>query len=270
MAKGFKHGGGANPLNFTVKAYPSEVELNNATAAENTIGVVTTNPITGWYFAYAQPENMVEGEVWITTGVSSSVEFNALKTNNVMVYPLVAKQMVSGTLKDVTAKSYQNGEWVGWAMFLYKDGDEYTVITGGWVCEGKKEENGSVSYTQACEIVRNETNLYVVNNHISPNSCIVRTKLPVNLSGYSTLRVDGEFKTTSINSKCYALAVWEAIGTYSWDYIAAQTQIPTQSTVNSIEVDIRSLSGEYYIGFVFSTAAGSEGSIIRMDSCQMR
>ena len=123
MAKGFKHGASsASPLNFEVKAYPSEVELNTATAKENTIGVVTTNPITGWYFNPVQPENMAEGEVWICVGISGAVSFNALKKNGIQVYPLSAKQYVSGALVDKTAKSYQNGKWVEWIRYLLKDG----------------------------------------------------------------------------------------------------------------------------------------------------
>ena len=41
MGKGYKHGG-ANPLNFTVKTYPSETELKADKTKKNTIGVITT------------------------------------------------------------------------------------------------------------------------------------------------------------------------------------------------------------------------------------
>jgi hypothetical protein len=120
MGKGFKHGASGakkkeeNPLNFELVAYPSEVELNVATPAENTIGVITQNPITGWYFSATQPENMKEGEVWISVGASSGVEFNALKEKMIMVYPASVKQWVNSKLNDVTAKSYKNGAWVEW------------------------------------------------------------------------------------------------------------------------------------------------------------
>ena len=120
MGKGYKHGGsgGTNPLNFVVKAYPSEVELNTDTPKKNTLGVATTNPITSWCFAPVQPENMVEGEVWFLSGTNSTAEFNALKSNSIMVYPSGAKQMVSGALKDVVAKTYQDGKWIDWIVYL--------------------------------------------------------------------------------------------------------------------------------------------------------
>lgn len=122
MAKGFKCGASGGAINFTVKAYPSEVELNNSTASENTIGVVTTNPITGWYFDSERPENMTEGEVWFCTGKSSDGEFNALKKNGIQVYPVSAKQSVSGALVDVKAKTYQSGEWVDWLYWIVQSG----------------------------------------------------------------------------------------------------------------------------------------------------
>lgn len=126
-------GGGSGGLNFKIVSYATESELLADTPKENTIGVITTTPITGWYFAAEQPENMVNGDVWFPTGTSSHVAFNALKKNAVQVYPLSAKQMVSGALVEKTAKSYQGGKWVDWwSGELYDHGNEYTNITGGW------------------------------------------------------------------------------------------------------------------------------------------
>lgn len=122
-------GGGGTALNFRVvggTTAPSNPK-------ENTIWVNTDKEITGWHFASEQPEDMKEGEAWFLSGNTSSVEFNALKKNNVTVYPMSAKQMVSGSLKDVVAKSYQTGKWVDWWNGeLYDNGNEYVSITGGW------------------------------------------------------------------------------------------------------------------------------------------
>ena len=160
MAKGFKHGTSGkkeNPLNFAVVAYPSEVELNTATPGDTTIttiGVVTTNPINGWFFASEQPSDMAEGEVWFRSGTFSTVEFNALKENSVMVYPLIGKQMISGELKDVTTKSYKDGQWVGWWNGeLYNDGYEYTNVLGA---------NGFYKTTGIGTVTKNATNIVLL------------------------------------------------------------------------------------------------------------
>ena len=130
MAKGFKHGaGGGADLNFEVKAYATEALLLAATPKENTIGVVTGTPVAGYIFDATQPEAITEGLVWIFTGSSSSAEFNALKKNGIMVYPISAKQYVSGNWEKKTVKSYMNGEWVEWVDGrIYRRGTEYVPL----------------------------------------------------------------------------------------------------------------------------------------------
>lgn len=114
-------GGGSGGLNFKVVGYATEAELLADTPKENTIGIITTNKITGWMFSATEPESPVEGMVYITTGTDSDIAFNALKKNGIQVYPLSAKQYVSGALVDVTAMIYQAEEWVEWI----KAGDIY-------------------------------------------------------------------------------------------------------------------------------------------------
>lgn len=125
MAKGFKHGaGGGTSLNFKVIGNPQP-----ETAKDNTIWVDTDVKITGWNFNAAQPETAEEGMVWFTTSTSSTAPFNALKKNNITVYPIRANQYVNGAWVGKTAKTYQNGAWVDWATSLYKAGG---VNTAGW------------------------------------------------------------------------------------------------------------------------------------------
>lgn len=119
-------GSGGAGLNFKVICNPQP-----STAKENTIWV-DTDKINNYYFSATQPENMVDYDVWIITGTSSTVAFSATKKNPVMVYPLSAKQYVSGALVDKTAKSWQGGEWVDWGMYLYKDGNVNTDLIGNF------------------------------------------------------------------------------------------------------------------------------------------
>jgi hypothetical protein len=113
---------GGNPMNFKVVAYATEEELLAASPKENTIGIVTTDTITSWIFSATEPEAPVDGMVWISIGTSGAAEFNALKKNGIYIYPLSAKQYVSGAWVNVTAKIWQGGEWVGWATFVFNNG----------------------------------------------------------------------------------------------------------------------------------------------------
>lgn len=112
MAKGFKHGAGGTFLNVKVVAYATEEEQNAVTAKENTIGVITTDKITSWDYNASEPTAPTEGMVWICTNTASVVVFNALNKNGIQIYPIFAKQYVSGAWVQKTAKIWQGGEWV--------------------------------------------------------------------------------------------------------------------------------------------------------------
>ena len=124
-------GGGGGGVNYQVVGNPQPSNPKG-----NIIWINTNVKITGHYLQPTQPDNMQPGEVWISTGTTSLVTFNALKKNTVMVCPISAKQMQSGKLVDVTAKSWLNGKWVDWITYLFKNGKEYTELTGGWTTSG--------------------------------------------------------------------------------------------------------------------------------------
>ena len=73
------------------------------------------------------------GQVWISTGTSSLVAFNAVKKNGIEVYPISAKQYIGGAWVDVEAKSYQDGVWVDWKpaeLVWYENGVFNTEVFG--------------------------------------------------------------------------------------------------------------------------------------------
>ena len=124
----FNMTGGGAPLNFKVVGGTTQP----TDPKENMIWVNTSTEITGYYFSATQPENMENGEVYFYTGKTNPVEFNALKKNTVMVYPISVKQMTSGELKDVVAKIYQNEKWIDWDIYFLKGSDFCDSFTGGW------------------------------------------------------------------------------------------------------------------------------------------
>lgn len=119
-------GGGAG-LNFKVVGGTSQP----TNPRENTIWVNTSTTITDWVFSATQPE-AVTGRVWFLVSTSSVSEFNALKKNGIQIYPIYAKQYVSGSWKNVTAKSYQNGAWREWSKTILPASDILSrLLTGG-------------------------------------------------------------------------------------------------------------------------------------------
>lgn len=119
-------GGGMGGLNFQIVGGTTQP----SNPKENTIWVETDAEITGWAFRAKEPADPTEGMVWVLTGISSDVSFNALKKNEIAIYPIEAKQYLSGAWVPKDAYSYQNGEWQSWIFYLFNGvlGD-YTPVS---------------------------------------------------------------------------------------------------------------------------------------------
>lgn len=168
------YGGGAS-LNYEIIGGTSAP----SSPSENAIWINTSNSITSHVFSATEPEAPSEGMVWIYTGASTPVGFNALKKNCIMVYPMSAKQYVSGAWVDKIAKSYQNSAWVDWWNgHLYEYGNLHEQFTGGWTYEGYKAKG----YTTINPPQFNSNHIYVTGkNGYGPGA--VGTVNKIDLSG---------------------------------------------------------------------------------------
>lgn len=262
MAKGFKHGGSGMPLNFKVVGNPQPTNPK-----ENTIWVNTDTKITSYVFSATQPSSPAAGMVWICVDEKSSVKFNALKRNGLEVYPLRAKQYVSSKWVDVTAKSYQGGKWVDWWNGeLYKKGDEYTPVTGGWKAEAKQGESSTSSTAKAPTVTRGTDDIKFAMT-TSNSAGIARTTNAIDLSKFSKLTVTGTIYNGDSYEVMMALVVWSKIGTYYLDNIVARKNVPVKTSTSKLEIDVSSINSSCYIGFYFNTANGSKNSYVTMTSC---
>lgn len=177
-----RRGGGGAGLNFSVKAYASESVLPSA-GKENTIAVIA-DEINGWIFSATEPANPSEGMVWIPTGTSSTVKFNALKKNGIEVYPQSAKQYTDGEWVQIDAYMDKSGQWVQFShivtdVYLYNRGDTCDAVTGGWV-----GYNGNSTVTNGA----NSMTVKVVSGYKSGGAKTVNT---VDVSKHNTLAFIG-------------------------------------------------------------------------------
>lgn len=169
-------GGGGNALAFRVLGGTSAP----SSPKENDIWVNTSTSITGYVFSATQPTGS-SGMVWISVGTFSTVGFNALKKNGIHVYPISAKQYVSGNWVNKTAKSYQNGAWRDWLIQTY-------IFQSG---KGALVELGNVAGTGAgssWNITSESMSIGWGNADI-----FVSTVNAMDLSAYCTLYIDMEF-----------------------------------------------------------------------------
>lgn len=97
---------GGNPLNFRVTWGTSPP----GNPRENTIWVNTGTPISSWSFRVDVPENPVEGMVHFTTAARAAAGFDALKKNEVYVYPTGCTQYIGGAWQYREFEIFKNWE----------------------------------------------------------------------------------------------------------------------------------------------------------------
>lgn len=233
-------GSGGGGLNFRIiggTTMPSNPK-------ENDIWVNTSDKITDWIFSATQP-NTATGRVWFCTGTSSDAKFNALKKNQIQVYPISAKQYVSGKWVDKTAKSYLASAWRDWWNGeLYQVGQtngwrtKNLILTNNNVCDG----GGTIDYESSQMTLTGPSNGHGTTFYYD-------TK--VDLTKYTKLTLTGYFVGSD-----YTLCVWTNFGTYETDNRVAYIS-GYNSTVNvpsEYTLDVTKLSGKHYIGFVIDHA----------------
>jgi hypothetical protein len=208
------------------------------------------------------------GQVWIPTGTSSTVAFNALKKNAIQVYPLTAKQYTGGAWVNKTAKSYQNGVWTDLLEYLYSPGDEWENITGGWISEGKKYSSSATTAAREATITRRVDSIQI-GPFSQASAGTFRCKNPVDLSEYSKIKVTGTFYSSSGSDNNLGFYLWSSIGTYYETNAVVKKYVGPETTLKTMEVDVSGLTGAYYIGFIYNTAVNGLQSYVKMITCEL-
>lgn len=128
-----RRGGGAG-LNFRIVGGTVQPE----SPRENTIWVNTDTAVTGWALSHAEPAAPAEGMVWVQLGTDSDYGFNALKKNELLLFPQSVRQYVNSAWVEKEGAIYQNAAWLGLfsGLYLYRDGDLCTAASGGWSYSG--------------------------------------------------------------------------------------------------------------------------------------
>lgn len=240
MGIGYKHGaGGPSILNFKVVSGTQAP----ANPKENMIWVNPTSEMTGWCFAPAAPEALQEGLVWFKTGLASDTAFNCMKKNALQVYPTAARQLVDGTWVGIIARIYQQGAWKSlWDGTLYRQGDLYESVTGGWKAVNGGSSSGYIS----------DENILYLRSASADNHSSAYTEHTVDLTGYKKL-----IATVSVTASPDSTDSWPNImianqnsAPYGAHNCVAYAGAARGSTGNfTIELNLENYQSRYYIGF---------------------
>ena len=238
-------------LNFRVYTATETPETGN----ENDIVIISDTPMKNWILSPDMPTNIPrnDGDVCIQYSVMGST-FNALKNNSIMIAAICAWQYVDGAWVSANAMCYQNGMWGNWVtdIYLYKAGNEYTYITGGWsVFQCVSDLTTDASYG---------SNVNGVLKACLPGTekkCVgMGTNNKIDLTPYKTLT----FNVIELYGGACQFGVTSARnGTATGTPVIKHTQQAT----GLVSLDVSTLSGEYYIWFGdFSYSSGTYGATV--------
>lgn len=224
--------GGSAALNFEVVGGTTQP----TSPKENTIWVNTSTAITSWVFSTEQPTSPASGMVWLATSNTSASEFNALKKNDLRVYPAYIQQYVNGSWVTKDAEIYQNSSWETlWDGTIYDAGNMYAFITGGW---GRPHPDNKVTGSFS------STDQYImVSASASSESSNYTTNSMIDLTNAKKLTAVVELSNANSN-RGRLLVISE-----SKDFVAEAYTNPQLSGKQTLEIDVTSLSGKYYVGF---------------------
>lgn len=140
----------------------------------------TSVAISCWIFSNIEPTSPRNGMMWFQTSISSIAEFNALKENNLQIYPAFTKQYVDNSWVNIVSKIYQNSSWIDFVTYIYNNGIEIYELT-------LVKAYSDVLY------VKNSDNITVTIPSTSVSNRVNGVKFQINskidFSRYSTMKV---------------------------------------------------------------------------------
>lgn len=217
-------------------------------ASHNMVWVDTDVEITEYVLSAIEPQNPVSGMVWVRIGNSGSTKVvSTIGDDWITVYPLSAKQYISGAWVDKTARSYQNGTWVDWILNLYNNGDECISVTGGWSTNGVK----ITTQDALAPAAMNSDHMLIGQTTAASKGtyCVMSTVEKINFKpNTKTLCVDyTTLKTSGGNVSNIYIQQDKTIG--SNNYIAMTQLTAAEGERATLEVDVSSVNGEYFVIF---------------------
>lgn len=178
----------------------------------------------------ANPE---EGTVWLPTGTSSTVPFNALKKNGITVYPLSVKQCVNGVWESKNARIFKDGNWKAFQFDVAPNTDLNWVSLSATV--NKTPESTSITHTVKSSSSGTNANSYAY--------------VDVDFTGYDTFyaKCTHSCNNTSNSDNLWTLQLTSTSGDVV-SYIMSREVPKSSNSANEVFenfIDVSALTGKY-------------------------
>lgn len=247
MSDGYivRHGGAGGGLNFRVIC--NTIRPSLLTSRENDIWVNTDVQTKDWQFSSQAPTEIVPNMLWIATSNTSSVAFDAIKKNNVFLYPKNCNQRIGNAWVPREMQVFLNGTWKSMSEYLYYLGDLRTELSGGWA--GRRHGGGTFFPT-----IENTAEYY----HIRVNSgnslnYTVFANNNISLAPYRHIKL---WYTSDMDDARQALSLGVSDGFISSPHAAKKIHIPenTDPNQNPCVLDISDINSILDVGIIIQTS----------------
>lgn len=252
----------------TGKYAPSSSNVVEVRLSWRTFGLDTTVEFKG---TEETADTSTNGAVWIHTAVNSDARFNALKKNDLQVYPVRAKQCVNGSWKELEGHSYQNGAWKQWVPYgaLYWYGDLCEEVSGGeWTPKNLKTNSEVGNEFDLPTITYNFDHLLIDWRIAGWGGGAAKMLNSQDLTDVSLLQLEFEGEVLQNDADLF-LSVYTKESNYHSDSVASIRIIdhakgsPQLVGRRTVTLDVSALSGAHYIRFFgWDSWSGSNSVII--------
>ena len=222
-------GGGGAELDIT--AYSAVGSLPTS-ADEGAVAIITTTAINVVHAAADEPTPDGSGDVWIWLGDNQLVDIDI--GSNILLPPKAAFQYISSAWTYIESYVYHSGAWVEVTLYVYDTGDFYLVDSYSAVSYGGN------NYSQVTISLESGFIKYLCTGTGDRETRYGWTTTLVDLTDVDTIRFS--YSTTGAidccNFKVSTTRTNSAAASAAGTYGASQTK----------DLDVSSLTGEYYIG----------------------
>lgn len=233
-------GGSCGGLNFKVVGNPKPTSPK-----ENTIWVNTDVDITGYHLSVTAPENPTAGMLWIKISDSSSIKVGTpLGKDYITIMLDSVSQYVGGAWVNVEAKSFQNGVWGNFVVYLFKTG------------EGAKVEF-EIYKASKCTITQTSDAVTISYSAVTGGEGYWLTKDKYDLTGKKEIvflaKCTQNYVGTDTVSRGYAtmfvVASSKATGSGFLQNRVAECVLTEYGQTMEYAIDVAALDGSYYLGY---------------------
>lgn len=185
-------------------------------------------------------EAVADGTLWIQTGASSNMSFNALTKNGIQVYPIYAKQSINGEWVNKDMQIYQNGELTEATLTVVPNHTDYgSTVWKGYCTSSSSNPSISVSSTSTSMTF----NAY-------KNNGVSAAYVPVDVTGFSRMTIAGSY---TVPNSAYGANLGISVGMFAspsgsmaTGYYHSGAKDDSTTTIAEKSYDISGLSGIYY------------------------